>query len=122
MTPESGTKRRVLLAAFNGELMCFAHVLLNALDMAQKGYEVKIVIEGSATRLIGEMVGPGKPFANLYLEAKDKGLIDGVCRACSVKMGTLEKAREQGLPLCGEMKGHPSLARYLEQGYAVIAL
>jgi hypothetical protein len=31
---------RVVLVAFNGESMCFVHVLLNALDMKAKGYEV----------------------------------------------------------------------------------
>ena len=42
--------KKVALFAFNGELMCFIHVLLNALDMNKKGYEVKIVIEGSGPR------------------------------------------------------------------------
>ena len=31
--------KKVALFAFNGELMCFVHVLLNALDMKEKGYE-----------------------------------------------------------------------------------
>ena len=39
--------KRVVLAAFNGESMCFVHVLLNALDMKERGYEVKVVIEWS---------------------------------------------------------------------------
>lgn len=29
--------------------MCFVHVLLNALDMQERGYEVKVILEGSAT-------------------------------------------------------------------------
>ena len=41
---------KVALFAFKGEPMCFIHVLLNALDMSKRGYEVKIVIEGAATR------------------------------------------------------------------------
>ena len=31
---------KVALFAFNGELMCFIHVLLNAIDMKEKGYDV----------------------------------------------------------------------------------
>ena len=34
--------RKFVLFAFNGELMCFIHVLLNALDMQEKGFDVKI--------------------------------------------------------------------------------
>ena len=30
--------------AFNGDFICFAHVLLNAIDMKENGHEVKIVM------------------------------------------------------------------------------
>lgn len=112
--------KKVALIAFNGELMCFAHVLLNALDMNKKGYEVNVVIEGSATRLIGVLTDTNEPFSKQYLEVREKALIDCVCRACASKMGALETAEEQNLPLCSEMSGHPSLAKYLEQGFEVI--
>jgi hypothetical protein len=42
--------KQVLLVAFRGEPMCFVHVLLNALDMKERGYDVKVVIEGTATQ------------------------------------------------------------------------
>ena len=32
--------KKVVLFAFNGELMCFIHVLLNALDMNERGHEL----------------------------------------------------------------------------------
>jgi len=32
--------KKVALFAFNGESLCFVHVLLNALDLKDKGYEV----------------------------------------------------------------------------------
>jgi hypothetical protein len=38
--------KKVVLFAFNGETMCFIHVLLNGLDMKANGYDIKIVIEG----------------------------------------------------------------------------
>jgi hypothetical protein len=112
--------KRVVLVAFNGDPMCFVHVLLNALDMKEKGYEAKIVIEGSATKLVNELNDEKKPFSKLYMDVREKGRIDCVCKACASKMGALEGVEAQGLPLCEEMKGHPSLAKYLEQGYEVI--
>ena len=48
--------RKTALFVFNGDPMCFIHVLLNALDMHEKGYEVKTVIEGAATKLIPVVV------------------------------------------------------------------
>ncbi len=111
---------KVVLVAFNGEAMCFVHVLLNALDMKEKGYEVKVVIEGSATKLVNELNDDAKPFGKLYLKVREAGLIDCVCQACAAKMGAADGAQAQNLPMCGEMIGHPSLARYMNEGYRII--
>jgi hypothetical protein len=113
--------KKVALFSFNGEPMCFVHVLLNGLDMKERGFDVKVVIEGTATKLVPDLAAPGKPFAALYEKAKGLGIVDCVCKACANKMGTLASAEEQGLTLCDEMMGHPSAGRYLAEGYEVIA-
>ena len=112
--------KKAALFAFNGELMCFAHVLLNALDMKERDYDVKIIFEGSATKLIKDLNNPETPFANLYKKAKGAGLIDCACKACTNKMGTIKEAQEQKIHLVGEMSGHPSIAKYIEAGYTVL--
>lgn len=112
--------KKVVLVAFNGELMCFVHVLLNALDMAARGYEVKVVIEGSATKTVATLDDPATQFHKFYRQVHELGLIDCVCKACAAKMGVLAEIEMQGLPLCAEMTGHPSLARYIDAGYQVI--
>lgn len=113
--------KKVVLVAFNGDPICFVHVLLNALDMKARGLEVRLVIEGAATRLIGELHDPQRPFHGLYRQVREQSLVDCVCQACASKTGSLEEARRQGLPLCAEMAGHPSLGRYLEAGWEVIS-
>lgn len=112
--------KRVVLVAFNGDPMCFVHVLLNAVDMKKRGYDVKVVIEGAATKLVNELNDAGKPFGKLYLEVRDATLIDCVCEACAAKMGALEGVKAQGLLLGNDMSGHPSLAKYIDQGYEVV--
>ncbi len=52
---------------------------------------------------------------------KKAGLVDGVCKACSNKLGTLEAAKEQDLTLLDEMSGHPSMARYRDEGFEIIS-
>ena len=108
------------LIAFNGELMCFVHVLMNALDMKERGHEVKIVIEGSATGLVPELVKEDNPMHATYKKAKDQGLIDGACMACSNQMGALQAIKSENIPLLNEMNGHPSIARYQEEGCSII--
>ncbi len=111
---------KVVLFPFNGELMCFIHVLLNALDMKERGYDVGIVIEGAATTLVPKLADASNPMHGLYKQTKEAGLIFGACKACSAKLGVLEAVEAEGLALLGDMKGHPSMAGYLEQDYQVI--
>jgi len=112
--------KKIALVAFNGEPMCFVHVLLNALDMKDKGYDVKLIIEGSACKLVSIMTDEKQPFSQLYIKVRNKGLITCVCQACAAKMGSLESAKEQGLTISSDMMGHPSLAQYIDDGYQII--
>lgn len=111
---------KIALFAFNGDPMCFTHVLLGALDFSDRGFEVKLVIEGSATKLVAEMDAPSHPLHGLYGKVKERVLLMGVCKACAQKTGSLEAARSQGLHLLDDMSGHPSMAGFVEQGYKII--
>ncbi len=112
--------KKIALFAFNGDPMCFIHVLLNALDMHANGQEARIVMEGAATQLIPELGKPGNPLQPLWKKTRALDLVDGVCKACSNKMGTLASAEDQKLKLLDEMSGHPSMARYMAEGFEVI--
>ena len=111
---------KIALFAFNGDPMCFIHVLLNALDFSDKDYEIKLVIEGSATKLIPELDRDDHPLHGLYEKVKKKVLLVGACRACARKMGSLEAAEAQGLHILDDMSGHPSMESFIEQGYKII--
>ena len=111
---------KIALFAFNGDPMCFIHVLLNALDLSGKDYEIKLVIEGSATRLIAELDDNDHPLHKLYEKVKKEVLLVGACKACSQKMGTLQAAEAQDLHILDDMSGHPSMESFIEQGYKII--
>ncbi len=112
--------KKTILFAFRGDAMCFIHVLLNGLDMADKGMEGKIIIEGDAVQLIPEMAKPGHFLNQLYTRARERDLIIGACRACSTKLGVAAAVEEQGVKLIGDMGGHPAVSEYIEQGYTVL--
>jgi hypothetical protein len=112
--------KKFALFAFNGEPMCFVHALLNALDMKEKGHDIRLIIEGTATAQIRELTDRGTPFSPLYEKVKNADIIDCVCRACANQTGSLESAETQGLTLCAEMSGHPSMAKYIDLGYEII--
>ena len=112
--------KKIALFVFNGDQMCFIHVLLNALDMSAKGYAAKIVIEGAATKLIPELEKKTNPLHQLWKKARSEGLIEGVCKTCSKKMETIVAAKTLGLPLLEDMLGHPGIARYRDAGFEII--
>jgi hypothetical protein len=110
---------KIAIFAFNGNTMCFMHVLLNALDMQKRGIDVKVIIEGEATKIIKDL----EEIQNkIYLDVKNAGLIDCICKACSSKMGVLDYVSEIGIPISDEMTGHPAMGRYIEHGYEIITM
>jgi hypothetical protein len=113
-------QKKVMLVAFQGQPMCFIHVLLNALELAARGHQCRVIIEGEATRLIPEMNEEGHFLHSLYRQMLDKGLLEGVCRACSSKMQVLDDIKKLGLPLLDDMSGHPGMSQYIEQGFEII--
>lgn len=112
--------KKFALFVFNGDPLCFIHVLLNALDMKTKGDEAKIILEGASVKLIPELVKSSNPLNGLWKKSLEAGLVEGVCKACSNKLGTLDAAKEQGLTLLDDVSGHPGMSAYRDKGYEII--
>ena len=112
--------KKVALFVFNDEPMCFTHVLLNALDMNERGYEIKLIMEGEATKLLPGLANEGTAFSRMWEKLKERSVVAGVCRACSTNMGTADSAQKQGLTLLDDMSGHPSFAGFRDAGYEIL--
>jgi len=112
--------QKAALFVFNGDPMCFVHVLLNALDMKQRGVTAEIVLEGAATGLLPELNAASNPLNGLWKKVLSAKLVAGVCRACAGKMGTADAAKALGLPLLDDMSGHPSMAAYRQAGFDIV--
>ena len=112
--------QKTVIFAFRGDPLCFVHVLLNALDMDGRGVAARIVMEGEAVKLVGALEREDNAFHGLWAEARAKGLVSGACRACSAKLGATAEVEASGLPFLDDMKGHPSIQGWKEQGYEVL--
>ncbi|NLN05888.1 MAG: hypothetical protein GX166_13970 [Clostridiaceae bacterium] len=110
---------KILFYGMTGEKMCFQHILLNALDLADSGIEVKIIFEGASVKLVSLFESEKN---QLYTKAKNQGLIAGVCLACSKVLGVYEKNVESGLTLLDNMNGHAGMKRYIQDGYHVVSM
>jgi len=113
---------KYVIFAFQGNPVCFIHVLLNALDLHSHGQGGDIVLEGAAIKLIPEISQPGHPLYANYKKVKELGLFKTVCKACAVKLKLADAAQNAGLPLSGDMSGHPAMSSYIKQGYTIITM
>jgi len=114
--------KRIAIFAFNGGMTCFAHALLNAVDLADSGFDIRLIIEGEATGLLRKLEPEDSPYAGLFRRALRSGIIFGVCRACAAKTGGLAAAERIGLPILDDMSGHPPFATQIQEGYDIITL
>ena len=110
---------KIAFFPFRGDKLCFNHVLLNALDLHEKGVETKIIMEGEAVKLIKVLEEEEN---KLYLKVKELGLFDSICKACSAKMGVLEYNENCGIPIKGNLQGHPAMYDYIKDGYEIVTL
>lgn len=111
---------KTAMFVFNGSPLCFVHVLLNALDMEARGDVVAIVMEGEATRLVGELEKTDHWLNGPWRQARGKELVAGVCQACSQKLDVRARIEASGLPLLADMRGHPGMAAFRDEGYDII--
>ncbi len=111
--------KKIVIFAFKGDPMCFIHVLLNAKEMHEKGFDAKIVIEGEAVTLPKKLEENGDP---LFKQVKELGLFHSICLACSVKLNVATYNKTTGIPLLGDMNGHVSMSNLIEEGYDILTL
>lgn len=110
---------KIAFFPFNGGKMCFMHVLINAVDLHEKGVDAKIIVEGEAVKLIKVLEEEEN---KLYLKTKELGLFDSICKACSAQMGVLEYNETTGIPIKGNANGHPAMYDYIKDGYEIVTL
>lgn len=111
---------KIALFTYQGELMCFGHALLNALDLHAKEKEVKLVIEGQSTKLLPDLYKATTLFHREFIQCLEHGLLAAVCQACSMKMGVLDFVKEKELPLGTDMSGHPAVQPFLDSGFQIL--
>ncbi len=111
--------RKQLFVVFTANKGIFTHILLNVFDLAEKGYEVGIILESEATKFISEY--ENKNYEK-WEQLKEKYLLVAVCEVCAKAMGSLESAKRQNLPLDGRMYGHPPLEDWIQKEFSVMLI
>lgn len=100
-----------------------AHALIYAKELHEAGIQVRIVFDGAGVKSLAAFAeNTERPTHQLYLHLKGLGVIAGVCEFCSTQMGVLESIQATGIPQLNEINGHPSIARYVNEGFTPIVM
>ncbi len=116
--------RKLLFLVFTNEPCRRNHAFLYAIDLVREGHQVRIILEGEATRCLRERQGQ---FGELFAEAGRLELLAGACKTASAGCATGDPTRNvtelveaAGVPLLDGMRGHASIAAFVNQGFEIV--
>lgn len=121
--------RKLLFLLFSDDACHRNHALMYALELDRAGHEVRLIVEGAATKGLHELGDPSSRFAELFREAAGRGLVAGACRRAASGCATEDPERkvtdmavQNGVALLDDMQGHASIERFVSEGYELVVL
>ncbi len=95
--------------------------MANALTLAKEGKEagdeVRVVLDGAATKWAPELRREDRKYHRLFTDVRDE---IGACVYCARAYGVKNELESIGVELLDEYKGHPSVRQLIVDGYEVI--
>jgi hypothetical protein len=123
------TARKLLFVVFSDDACRQNHALMYALDLHAKGYGVRVILEGAATRLVSTLGDRESRTGTLLRQARDAGLLAGACGRASSGCASDDPARKvadvaaaERVALLADMQGHAGIEPFVREGYEVVAI
>lgn len=100
------------------------HALLYSKELKEHGHEVVLLFDGAGTEWIAEWSKPDSTdkLAPMYQELREAGVTQVICDFCANAFQVKLSLEESQAPLTAEYQGHPSIAKFADQGYQIIIL
>ncbi len=100
-----------------------SHALLYARELAENGYDVVLIFDGAGAGWASELEKEDNPLHKQYIKFQELGVVEEICDYCAGKFNVKDSLSErQKKSLVGDYEGHPSLVRWIEQGYQILIL
>lgn len=96
------------------------HALLYTQELHEAGHEVKLIFDGAGTVWIKKFEDEQHPHNPLYKAVKKLGVIAGACQYCAGAFGVDNEVNQAGIPFLGDVHGHPSLSKFVEEGFQIL--
>ncbi len=99
------------------------HALLYAKELKDAGYPVALMFDGAGTGWAAKMRDPGSKLHKRYQELMKLGVVEEICDFCAGAFKVKKKLKEMSTEtLNADFQGHPSIGKWVSQGYQVIVL
>ncbi len=100
------------------------HALLYSKELREHGHEVVLVFDGAGTEWVSEWTNPqtDDKLKVVYEELRKSGVIQVICDFCATAFKVKENLKTQGQTLTSEYQGHPSIAKWADQGYQIVVI
>lgn len=98
------------------------HALLYAKELKENGADVALIFDGAGTGWAEKLQDPKHKLNSLFVSLQKEGAILTVCDFCSTAFKVKDKIKNSPVPLVSEYQGHPSLYKWIHQGYEIIVL
>ena len=98
------------------------HALLYAQELKDSGYDVTLVFDGAGTEWAKALRDPENKLHGAYQKLREAGVTQIICDYCAGAFKVKEDLKDEDVPLVGDFKGHPSIVKYIKQGYQLVVL
>jgi predicted peroxiredoxin len=121
-------QRKILFILFAEDVCRQLHAFLYANDLHRKGYQIRIIVEGMATRLLADLEEAPPRLQKAVADAKTAGLIAGACLQASSGCGSAEDRnivdaiKARGVGFLSDLDNHAGIEPFIHEGYEVIAI
>ncbi len=100
------------------------HAFLCAKELKEHGHEVALIFDGAGTEWAEELSNPESQskLKPMYEQLQQAGVVEISCDICAGAFGVKERFAQRQRQLTAEYAGHPSIAKWVDQGYELIVL
>ena len=100
------------------------HALLYTRELKEHGHTVILVFDGAGTEWAEEWTKPDSQhkLTPMYRELRKQGVTNVICDFCAGAFAVKKDLEGRDVDMSAEYKGHPSIAKWADQGYQILIL
>ena len=100
------------------------HALLYAQELKEHGHDVVLMFDGAGTQWVNEWMNPESQdrLRSRYLALSQSGIPQVVCDFCATAFDARRFLDGNRVPMARDYEGHPSIAKFVDEGYQIVIL